>query len=107
MNAHAEGQSDAVYAKFSKVSEESTVHAVRQKKALEMIKELESENAELKEAADRRSKVLHQSRSFINTYLQVPQLLSSFVCSLFISFPFRTFTLRLSVNLSLSPHLCL
>lgn len=42
-----------------------------QKKALERVSELENENAVLKEAADRRSKVLHQSRSFINAYLQV------------------------------------
>lgn len=48
-----------------------------QKAALERLSELENENAALREAADRRSKVLHQSRSFINAYLQVRPSLSS------------------------------
>lgn len=34
--------------------------------------EVESENAALKEAAQRRSAVLQQSRSFITSYLEVP-----------------------------------
>lgn len=42
-----------------------------QKAALERMKELEDENAAVKEAAQRRSAVLQQSRSFITSYLEV------------------------------------
>ena len=42
-----------------------------QRTALERMAELEDENAALKEAAQRRSAVLQQSRSFITSYLEV------------------------------------
>ncbi len=42
-----------------------------QRSALERMAELEAENAALKEAAQRRSAVLQQSRSFITSYLEV------------------------------------
>ena len=38
---------------------------------MERMAELESENASLREAAQRRSAVLRQSRSFIASYLEV------------------------------------
>ena len=44
---------------------------VVQRSALERMAELESENAVLREAAQRRSAVLRQSRSFITSYLEV------------------------------------
>ena len=44
---------------------------VVQRSALERMAELESENAALREAAQRRSAVLRQSRSFIASYLEV------------------------------------
>ncbi len=42
-----------------------------QRSALERMAALEDENAALKEAAQRRSAVLQQSRSFITSYLEV------------------------------------
>ena len=42
-----------------------------QRTALERMAELEDENAALKDAAQRRSAVLQQSRSFITSYLEV------------------------------------
>ncbi len=57
-----------------------------QKKALERVSELENENAVLKEAADRRSKVLHQSRSFINAYLQARLSLPALAANLEVLF---------------------
>lgn len=42
-----------------------------QRRALERMAELEDESAALKEAAQRRSSVLRQSRSFITAYLEV------------------------------------
>ena len=46
------------------------VAARMQKSALERMKELEEENSALKDAAQRRSAVLQQSRSFISSYLE-------------------------------------
>jgi ribulose kinase len=47
-----------------------------QKKALERVSQLETENAQLREAAERRSVVLQQSRNYINAFLEVSAVLS-------------------------------